>query len=239
MKHWYRWLAFRHDLWKITALLWLNPLRPTVPEPLWDPHVHKARVPLRAPPARLGAGSRRGAGSARGRFLQAGSEAVSCCGVTWAQYFPPGRCQQLSIAFQQPRWPGGAPGRRDGPVRARLPPPCPQILLLLFLPFLPSRAASPRDLPLSPQLPARPGLQPPAQPLTEGFFSSRPPRPTFLVGFGEFLAFHGVPFFFVVVVVERAVCKYRGNSTTEHFVVVLLSIKNTFCFSNKPHNQAF
>lgn len=99
--------------------------------------------------------------------------------------------------------------------------------------------------PLSPQLSARPGLhplappgQPLAQPLTEGFFSLRPPRPTFLVVFGEFLAFHGVPFFFVVVV-ERAVCKYRGNSTTEHFVVVLLSIKNTFCFSNKPHNQAF
>lgn len=45
--------------------------------------------------------------------------------------------------------------------------------------------------------------------------------------------------FFFVVVVEHAVCKYRGNSTTEHFVVVLLSIKNTFCFSNKPHNQAF
>lgn len=42
-----------------------------------------------------------------------------------------------------------------------------------------------------------------------------------------------------VVVVEHVVCKYRERATAKYFVVVLLSIKNTFCFSNKPHNQTF
>lgn len=86
-----------------------------------------------------------------------------------------------------------------------------------------------------PPIPGRHRGQPPGPARPGGVFLLTDSK-TYL--FGDIWGIFNFPrsAFFVV---KHVVCKYRGNSTTEHFVVVLLSIKNTFCFSNKPHNQAF